>query len=174
MSTAANLLIKSGASAITSAEDVIKDFEKQGRVLLNRFNLSLTRPNIHTALKDACVSAVTADDDIFKPSRKRITTKEKRSEEVMSGTNINPIIDSASEKENYKEVNNDIMPIMAGFDAAAIKVYKRIPEGAECSYESLTGDGITISDVATAVLKLQIMGFVTVYPGDFVSRKFKG
>ena len=60
------------------------------------------------------------------------------------------------------------------FDAIALKVYKRIPEGAECSYESLAGDGVTISDVATAVLKLQIMGFVTVYPGDFVSRKFKG
>ena len=82
MSAAANLLIKSGASAVTSAEDVIKDFEKQGRVLLNRFNLSKTRPNIHSVLKAASVSAITPDDDIFTPSRKRISTKEQRASEA--------------------------------------------------------------------------------------------
>ena len=175
MSAAANLLIKSGASACTSAEDVIKDFENQGRVLLNRFNLSVTRPNIHADLKNVGVSAVTPDDDIFKPSRNRITTKEQRDERARRDTAKSSEAKCAAEVTPIEEVGgNDTAVLCQGFDATSIKVYKRIPEGAECSYESLAGDGITISDVATAVLKLQIMGFVTVYPGDFVSRKFKG
>ena len=175
MSAAANLLIKSGASAVTSAEDIIKDFEKQGRVLLNRFNLSRTRPNIHSVLKGACVSAVTPDDDIFTPSRKRVTTKEQRAEAEKKNAPVSTALSIEAPKVEQR-VNNDIdsLSAAAGFDAMAIKVYKRIPEGVECSYESLCGDDITVSDVATAVLKLQIMGFVTVYPGDFVSRKFKG
>ena len=175
MSAAANLLIKTGVSAVTSAEDVIKDFEKQGRVLLNRFNLSKTRPNIHSVLKSASVSAVTPDDDIFTPSRKRITTKEARvsEEQRKKAPAATPPKEEPSHIKAEEKVGSDA-PSQAVFDANALKVYKRIPEGAECSYESLCGDGITISDVATAVLKLQIMGFVTVYPGDFVSRKFKG
>ena len=173
MSAAANLLIKDGASAVTSAEDVIKDFEKQGRVLLNRFNLSKTRPNIHSVLKAASVSAVTPDDDIFVPSRKRITTKEERAIEVQKKEIPKSVAPKEIKNKNEAQKNNDA-PSSAVFDAVALKVYKRIPEGVECSYDSLTGDGVTISDVATAVLKLQIMGFVTVYPGDFVSRKFKG
>ena len=173
MSAAANLLIKAGASAVTSAEDVIKDFEKQGRVLLNRFNLSKTRPNIHSVLKAASVSAVTPDDDIFVPSRKRITTKKERASEVQKKEAPMPIASKEVKSKNEAQEKSDA-PSPAIFDAVALKVYKRIPEGVECSYDSLTGDGITISDVATAVLKLQIMGFVTVYPGDFVSRKFKG
>ena len=172
MSAAANLLIKSGASAVTSAEDVIKDFEKQGRALLNRFNLSKTRPNIHSVLKATSVSAITPDDDIFTPSRKRISTKEQRASEAEKKAEPKPVATKAP-TENKTESKVDTLP-QGMFDAIALKVYKRIPEGAECSYDSLTGDGVTISDVATAVLKLQIMGFVTVYPGDFVSRKFKG
>lgn len=172
MSAAANLLIKSGASAVTNAEDVIKDFEKQGRVLLNRFNLSKTRPNIHSVLKAASVSAITPDDDIFTPSRKRISTKEQRASEAEKKAEPEPVATKAP-VENKTESKVDTLP-QGMFDAIALKVYKRIPEGTECSYDSLTGDGVTISDVATAVLKLQIMGFVTVYPGDFVSRKFKG
>ena len=173
MSAAANLLIKSGATAITSAEDVIRDFEKQGRVLLNRFNLSKTRPNIHSVLKGASVSAITPDDDIFTPSRKRITTKEQRVTEVDKRELPKTIASKEIKNKNETQEKEDA-PSLAVFDAVALKVYKRIPEGVECSYDSLTGDGVTISDVATAVLKLQIMGFVTVYPGDFVSRKFKG
>ena len=173
MSVAANLLIKNGAAAVTSAEDVIKDFEKQGRALLNRFNLSKARPNIHEVLKAASVSAITPDDDIFTPSRKRVTTKEQRVKEAEK-KDANKSIAPIAPTENKAQSNYDDTLPQGMFDAIALKVYKRIPEGAECSYESLAGDGVTISDVATAVLKLQIMGFVTVYPGDFVSRKFKG
>ncbi len=169
-SEASNLLLKNGAKLATSAEDIIADYEKSGYALLNRFNLLPDRPNINTAMKEFGTEAITADDDIFTPSRKRIT-KSKDLENIQDSNNSSNT-ENNTLKSNNANTSNDTATAFH-FDATALKIYKRIPEGVECSYDSLTGDGIDARDVATAVLKLQIGGFVTIHPGDFVSRKFK-
>lgn len=165
-SEASNLLLKNGAKLTTSAEDIICDFEATGPVLLNRFNLEKVRPNINVAMRNSGVSALTADDYSFAPptmqprAPQRIEHTSVQSEPVAPATEVNVAPQDGASGE-------------FAFDKVALKVYKRIPEGVECSFESLSGDGITVADVATAVLKLQVGGFVTVYPGDTVSRKFK-
>ena len=165
-SEASNLLLKSGAKLTTSAEDIICDFETPGKPLLNRFNLEKVRPNINVAMRNSGVSALTADDYSFAPPtmqpRAPITSEPARVQS--EPTPPSPPLNDASQENSSSEFT---------FDKIALKVYKRIPEGVECSFESLSGDGITVADVATAVLKLQVGGFVTVYPGDTVSRKFK-
>ena len=143
-------------------------------------------------MRSYAISAVTPDDDIFKPARVRVTSKDdlKRvSGDAKDARNQITKPELAAQNtanavayESVKPpVTNEEPPapqtdggLGFSFDKKTLTVYKRIPEGVECSYESLAGDGITVSDVSTAILRLQIGGFVTVYPGDFVARKFKG
>ena len=137
-------------------------------MLLNRFNLEKVRPNINVAMKNSGVCAITADDYSFAPPQPRQMPKYEsqsapKPPEVLTTA---PITSPPTEQQEEQQKG-------FVFDKTALKVYKRIPEGVECSFEALAGDGITVSDVATAVLKLQVGGFVTVYPGDTVSRKFK-
>ncbi len=227
-SEASNLLIREGAYLVTSADDVIRDLDKKGEKRLNPFKMPQKRNNdMFDVMTKYQISALTPDDDIFKPSRKRITSRDalnvqnavksaneqrtpddehgaytfvRQIPENLQGALTNaqhkPITLQTSANEQHipnnvqilaneqrsfdeparhKDSIKDVKAEKTGlnFDAKTLKIYKRIPEGVECSYESLAGDGISITDVVTSVLKLQVCGFVTLHPGDFVSRKFK-
>ncbi len=177
-SEATNLLIREGASLVTSADDIVHDLDKRGERRLNPFNMPQKRKNdMFDVMTELKISALTPDDDVFRPSRRRITSREEISrEEVMAqagpsaaATVINDVNSDTYSREPAVQQSTTGFK----FDAKTLTVYKRIPEGAECSYDSLVGGDISITDVMTAVLKLQVGGFVKLHPGDFVSRKLK-
>lgn len=167
-SEASNIMLKDGAKLTTCAEDIISDFENHGEALLNRFKLKEHRPDLYEAMRNSGASAITADDFSFTPKIKRPPVGIDNAPTTGATLRV-----AAAPELKKSEPNTEEAPAF-GFDKIALTVYKRIPEGVECSFESLAGDGIDVRDVAKAVLKLQIGGFVTVYPGDTVARKFKG
>lgn len=167
-SEASNIMLKDGAKLTTCAEDIISDFENHGEALLNRFKLKEHRPDLYEAMRNSGASAITADDFSFAPKIKRPPVGIDNAPTTGATLRV-----AAAPELKKSEPNTEEAPAF-GFDKIALTVYKRIPEGVECSFESLAGDGIDVRDVAKAVLKLQIGGFVTVYPGDTVARKFKG
>ena len=59
------------------------------------------------------------------------------------------------------------------FDKKALSLYKKIPGTGDCTIDSLVGEEFQIKDVMKYLLKLEIGGFVTMLPGERVSRKFK-
>lgn len=162
-SEASSLLLKNGAKLVTSAEDIICDFEKCGEALLNRFNLKNARTDINLAMRNSGASAITADDLSFPRSSQRQAFRS------IAPKNHNTPVSETHSGRDSSDNSSEFQ-----FDKLALTVYKRIPEGVECSFDELAGDGITVCDVASALLKLQVGGFVTIYPGDTVTRKFKG
>ena len=152
-----NLLIKNGAKLCTCADDIIRDFEQSSGGILNPFKLgSLEKTDPINCLKKYSVSAIVANDPIFKQSRKKSSIKPSYEEDVQE--NI--------EKHAKKEASLD------GFDAETVKVYKRIPLGAECNIESLADSEIPLRKVMKSLLTLEMGRFVVMLPGEKVKRNF--
>lgn len=148
-----NLLIKSGASLCTCADDIVRDFELKSHGRLNPHELARSAPvNMADVLKFLGISCVSQGDDIFKPAR----TKREKAEPKPS--------ESAPEPPKAAD--------MSDFDAKALKIYKKIPVGAECDIESLTDGELPMRDVMRGLLKLEMGRFVTMLPGERVKRNF--
>ncbi len=153
-----NLLLKNGARVCTCADDIVRDFEMSSLGKLNPFELAKKAPvnmaEVLSMLKIACVSK---DDPIFKASRpKAPVSGVPKSQDVTS--DIEQTAPPAS------------TPDFSGFDAKALKIYKKIPLGEECAIESLTDAELTMRDVMKGLLKLEMGRFITVLPGEKVRR----
>ena len=61
---------------------------------------------------------------------------------------------------------------MEGFDANAVKIYQRIPQGDGCEVETLVDDELSLRVVLNALLKLEMGKFITMLPGERVRRNF--
>ncbi|MBE6644729.1 MAG: DNA-protecting protein DprA [Ruminococcaceae bacterium] len=155
-SEASNLLIKNGAALITSADDIIRDFDKISPSKLNPHLLSKhSLLNMNEVLCEFEVSCVAPSDDIFRTTRKK-KKSENREASVSSSDNVN-----SSSKKN--EVISTLNPSCAS-------LYNKIPENSDCSIDRLVDVEHNLRDVMQGILKLEILGVVTMLPGDRVKR----
>jgi hypothetical protein len=159
------MLLKNGAQALTSADDIVRDFQDAYPKVINPFNLKTKLPvDIMESLGRYSIVAVCAGDDIFpemprrKPYRKS-ETEGYRNRETQIEKN-NAVIDN----------DNEVAPCI---DSRAFGIYKKIPTSGECSVESLVDSDISLRDVMKCLLKLEMGHFIKMLPGDRVSRKFK-
>ncbi len=153
-----NLLLKNGARVCTCADDIVRDFEMSSMGKLNPFELAKDAPvNMHEVLSMLKIACVTKDDPIFKPSRSRRAATDNQ---AMRNA---PSVDTAA-------VEQAPIPDFSGFDAKALKIYKKIPLGQECTIESLTDPELSMRDVMKGILKLEMGKFITVLPGEKVRR----
>lgn len=153
-----NLLLKNGARVCTCADDIVRDFEMSSMGKLNPFELAKNAPvNMHEVLSMLKIACVTKDDPIFKTPRvKTKSTETKVSQEA-------PV--AAVETAQVAPTQD-----FSGFDARALKIYKKIPLGQECTIESLADSELSMRDVMKALLKLEMGKFITVLPGEKVRR----
>ncbi|MBQ8689975.1 MAG: DNA-processing protein DprA [Clostridia bacterium] len=146
-----NLLIKNGATLCTSADDIVRDFEMQSLGKLNPFELARkVKVNMNDVLAGLKVSCVSAEDDIFRPSRKRATPE--------------PQVQVPEEPAPQPQS-------VDGFDKKAIKIYQRIPFDGECTIESLIDSELPLREVMKGLLKLEMLQMVVMLPGERVRRK---
>ena len=161
-SEATSLLLKNGARACTSADDIVRDFADEVGVNLNPFKLqSGVRHDVYGVLREYSVLALCPNDDVFLHGKSRSSVTAAPSQE--------PNLVNSTEEEQPRA---QIAP-PESFDKRALMLYKRIPEAGECSFDSLVDDEIPSKDVMKYLLKLEMGGFVTLLPGERVSRKFK-
>ena len=163
------LLIKEGAKLCTGAEDIVRDFEFRSVGLLNPVKLTERAPvDMVEALTRYSVSCVAVDDEIFKPTPKRRTRKDgethKATEEVQVKSQPMPA------EDKQKSVEGTSLP---GFDVDQMTIYKAIPVEEECTIESLVSEKYDIKQVMKLLLKLQMMNFVILLPGDKVKRNLR-
>ena len=155
-----NLLIKNGASLCTAADDIVRDFQSESAGLLNPFELAKeSSVNMHDVLERLRIAAVSVDDNIFKHS----SAKSRKGGE------------KPTERDNVAEEVREPKKAQAsfeGFDANAVKIYQRIPEGVECEIETLIDDEFPLRIVMNSLLKLEIGKFITMLPGERVRRNF--
>jgi DNA processing protein len=155
-SEASNLLIKNGANLFTSADDVIAILEKSYMGKLNPFKLDTESVDIMKYLSEYKVSCVVPNESVFSVPRRAKST----------GTvSANP---SAVKKET-KEID-DAELLKRGIDKRLLSLYKMIPLNESIDMNSLIGESFTLKEVMQGILKLEMMRFVTVLPGDRVKR----
>ncbi len=145
-SGAANLLLKNGARACTSADDIIRDFEFVYTGILNPYLLS---EPVSVRMEDAlCAVGVrsAAQPKIRRQKETKPTPKPKPAAPAPRATDI-----FMTEKETA--------------------VFCRIPPDGDCDTESLVGDGLGVRDVMRTLLSLEIKGAVELLPGERVRRK---
>ena len=152
-----NLLLKNGAKAFVSADDIVRDYEGEFVGRLNPFKLAEESPfDMNKELSRLKVSAVAPSDNIFssKPAKpiKPIRTKES----VLKVAAEAPVPQKVEPQPN--------------FDNLTLSVYKRIPAEGEILIESLLDDETNLRSLMKALLKLEMGGFVRMLPGEKVMR----
>ncbi len=157
-SEASNILIKSGAHLCTSAEDIISDFDKSAEGLLNPFAAGLP-------------ISKSADDVISEYGVYCMSTGSRRNDVPMNIEDI-PEFDCVTAKASQinQQENDDREKRLSSFDKKAIYIYKKIPCEGECTVDSLLDGENSLRDIMSALLKLEMGGFVTTLPGDRVKR----
>ena len=151
-----NLLLKNGAKIITTADDIIRDYQDKYPGILNPFNLSVKLPvDIMDTLTKYSVAATSPSDDIFSPPVRRKKKEAKAPEKA---------------EEKPIEIEND-STVKTEFDARTFNVYTKIPTSGDCSIESLVDGEYSLRDVMKCLLKLEMGHFITMLPGERVSRK---
>ncbi len=163
-----NLLLKNGARICTSADDIVRDFEKISGGILNPFALSTERyPDMFAELGRFAVSATSPEDDIFntRPKKRCDANADKQKAHSLRSDECAP---AASEPSEHIEERDPI-----GFDQRTLDIYKKIPSGEACLIESLVDDEHTLRDVMKCLLKLEMGRFVKMLPGERVARNIQ-
>ena len=158
-----NLLIKDGARLFTSADDIVRDFTDAYPGVINPFALSAERTvDMMATLTELSVVCICPDDPVLsqpKVSRRKIEPAPKA--EPVPPPDL-PSADGAVRSEP---------PV--GFDAEALKLYKRIPFSGDIAIEALVAEGESMREVMKRLLKLEMGKFIVTLPGDRVARKTK-
>ncbi len=157
-----NLLIKNGASLCTCADDIVRDFSDKYPSVINPFKLPKRTIIDHmSVLSEYKVVAICPDDDVFTPSFKK----------ALKVASSAPRIKQREEIEETSSVETKHSEPPDGFDANALRVYKLIPRDGDADIESLTSDEMNLRTVMSALLKLEMGGFVKMLPSGRVARK---
>ena len=155
---ATNLLIKNGARAFSSADDIIRDFDVTHKGKLNPFNLlSPSSKSIASVLSEYEVAAVSPSDKVFLHSarkKKSVKTETEIPIEVEF-----PIVD---EDENEKKLSK--------LDPHLRALYEKIPKGKSISQESLVSLDLPMRELMRSLLKLELLGLVSLLPGEMIRR----
>ena len=158
-----SLLLKNGAKAVTSADDIVRDYQDKYPGIINPFNLKTTfTVDIMSVLSKYSVVAVASGDDIFPSPRKQ------------KGNYKYPLKQQTryAKEEREKEVVSDSV-IEAKFDSKTFNIYKKIPMEGDCSVESLMDSETNLREVMRCLLCLEMGNFIAMLPGERVSRKIK-
>ena len=152
-----NLLIKSGASLCTCADDIVRDFMDKYPGVINPFNLpDVNRIDLTAVLSQLSVIAVCAGDDIFVPSRQKT---------LKAAASIPKI------ENNDVDLPCEVVEPPSDFDKTALTIYKKIPLNGDIALEELTDGETNLRQVMKSLLKLEMGGFIRMLPQDRVARK---
>ena len=159
-----NLLLKNGAKALISADDVVRDFEIQYHGRLNPFKLAeKSEFNMEQTLSLLKVVATAPSDNIFYsgPSHKKGANTESK---VQKAENNQQEYGERGDSEPKKEIP------LPDFDKQTLALYKKIPTDGVVHIESLVDDNNDLRSIMKQLLKLEMGHFVVILPGEKVKR----
>lgn len=156
-----NLLLKNGARALVSADDVVRDYEHQYHGRLNPFKLAeKSEFDIGLTLSSLKVAATAPSDNIFFGGGARECVKEAPREMAQEKPARPPAME-----EPKKEAP------LPNFDKQTLALYKKIPTDGEVQIESLVDEDNDLRAVMKKLLKLEMGHFIVMLPGERVKRK---
>ena len=152
-----NLLLKNGARALVSADDIVRDFETEYHGKLNPFKLAeKSSVDMGLVLSEYKVVATAPSDNIFEHRSTRPKTEKAKSvpAEVAVASPESP-------------------SVMPDFDKETLALYKRIPFEGEIHIESLVDGDRDLRSIMKTLSKLEMGHFIVMLPGDRVKRNLK-
>ncbi|MBQ7333150.1 MAG: DNA-processing protein DprA [Clostridia bacterium] len=148
-----NLLIKNGAKAFSSADDIVRDFEHTHIGKLNPFKLlTPSSKSMASVLCEYEVEALSPGDKVFIPSGKKRAKTE------------------APETKIPEKDNSELLKKLSKLDTQLRNLYERIPNGEIISQDSLVSDDVPMRELMRALLKLEVAGLVTLLPGEMLKK----
>ena len=152
-----NLLLKNGARALVSADDIVRDFESEYHGKLNPFKLAEKSPvDMGLVLSEYKVVATAPSDNIFE--HKSIRPKVEKSKTVPAKVEV---------------ASPEPPSVMPNFDKETLALYKRIPLEGEIHIESLIDGDRDLRSIMKTLLKLEMGHFIVMLPGERVKRNIK-
>ena len=152
-----NLLLKNGARALVSADDIVRDFEVEYHGKLNPFKLAeKSSVDIGLVLSEYKVVATAPSDNIFEHKLAR-----PKSEKLKTVST------------EAKLVTAESPSVLPNFDKETLALYKRIPLDGDIHIESLVDRDHDLRAIMKILLKLEMGHFITMLPGERVKRNLK-
>ena len=152
-----NLLLKNGARALVSADDIVRDFETEYHGKLNPFKLAEKSPvDMGLVLSEYKVAATAPSDNIFEHKSARTKSEKPKA--------------AAAE---VKVTSPEPPSAMPNFDKETLALYKRIPLEGDIHIESLVDCDHDLRSIMKVLLKLEMGHFVVMLPGERVKRNLK-
>lgn len=151
-----NLLLKNGAKAFVSADDIVNTYEKKFQGRLNPFKLAEKSDfDMRLTLSELKISAVAPSDSIFNHK----VPKRVKNRQVMN--------------KNIEEEAKKAPDIIPDFDKDTLKIYKKIPVSNDIQIEELVDEENDLRTVMKILLKLEMNSFIVMLPGERVKRNLK-
>ena len=149
-----SILLRDGARLLTSADDILTDFEKLYSDKINIFRLLERSPFV--------IDAVLKSMKVYTKEERKTVLPHERKPEPPAPTP--PIKRSPSEEERIAKVLSALGP-------QAEKLYRMLPSDGGISCDEIADSGIPIPDVLAITASLEIEGLLEVMPGGSY-RKF--
>ena len=156
-SAATSQLLKSGARAMTSADDIIRDFEFVYTGILNPYRLNepvSLRPN-----------------EVLRTYGVGQKKKKERHVRPSSPDRGDGVTDDASFAAELSVGEEEKQAARASLTEAQRKLYERIPEDDSLDVEELLDVGMPMPAVMRELLRLELLRLVELLPGERVKRK---
>ena len=152
-----NLLLKNGARALVSADDIVRDFEVEYHGKLNPFKLAeKSSVDMGLVLSEYKVVATAPSDNIFE--HKSARPKSEKLKTVSTEAKI-----ATAEPPS----------VLPNFDKETLALYKRIPLDGDIHIESLVDRDHDLRAIMKILLKLEMGHFIIMLPGERVKRNLK-
>ncbi len=177
-----NALIKDGATAVTSASDILENYRYLYRGMIDMSELkraSARSELVRGALAKHGVAEIEEIDDNRKkdaPLSRLLHTKKKVDGETVkavSGTPERPVFEKnevPAEPSPRMDADKSVK-ILAGLDDAARKVFELMPIGTPISIDQIGENcALEAGEIMTAFTVLEVQGLVQSYPGGVYCR----
>ena len=171
-----NSLIKEGAYAVLTADDILKQYEFLYSDLIDKKKLSRARMNIPSAdsalRKYGLLYAIGGEDKAeeafsVKGSRKR---KAQREQTEQKAADV-PKKTETETPRTQSEAEPSNAALIASLDTNTRRILESLPLDKAISIDKIVLDGIGVTELITALTMLEIEGLVASLPGGLFIRK---
>ena len=152
-----SMLIRDGARILTSADDILTDFEKVYSDKINIFRLLERSPYI--------LDKVLRSMHVYAKGDKKPRASEKEPTASVKERPATPArVPTEEERERVRKLLDEI-------GGCAEKIYDKLRDGADLTADDLVDDEISVADVMMMTAQLEMFELIEVLPGGILKRK---
>ena len=171
-----NELIKSGAFPVLGASDILKHYEfiwGEDYDLKKLERVKKRMPAANKSLERYGMLYATETAEEAEPIFELKSRKKKTEAGISAAAAAQERVESCAEPaaEKTEAASESISPIVEGLDTLTRSIYESIPIDRAISPDALIREGLSTSDIITALTLMEIYGLISSLPGGLYIRK---